>query len=784
MRSAFALAGVLLAAGPAVAQQQPQRIPAPEGNIILQPREVIARKEAWVARPRFVQSRLTVKFMDEAKVRVGGAAVRSLTDTDLAEVVEIAREFGLTFSPVITLPASVVETVEQRAAFQSGHKQPDFQGIFWVDGPENRIEAAANALNALGMVEYAYFTVPAVDHGGPGSVSGATLAAAATGMGSEDPPNLTLFQRHHRTLYDVNGDNVIDVFGPDGDPSTLGDNEFWGGLDLETAYAWSDFLKDENLVRDTWDRQKNGARGATIRVGVIEGNAQVGSDHPHFDLMHVIVEPGQQLMPHEIEEKNHGTATLGIIAGRDHMDEGPDDEKGIVGMAPDCQPWFFPTVSVSQPGGRLFDAFISAYSFLQRGDVLSASIGFPPGPLVQNPTAALIIGAGSSIGITTVMSAGNDCYNHDEFGEWPAGDGGGIIVGASLPIIPSRPDLLPFTRLGFSNHYTEETAVRTHCQAWGALVTTTGYGDLYNGSNPNDREYHYTADFGGTSAAAPMIAATVASLQGLSKMFFGIPLMPTQIRSIIESGYLQEGIPQPCVSGTEDPPDGDPCFEFFYIQNCPGAPDPNPDPDLIGPHPRWDTTIGVPNADPLAQSLFTGSWFELGSPLTFAMVITGTHMFGNENSLKVAEGNVLLAQAKYQAAGRKDGTAPFPAPTYFFGAFYTDVGVIARTLHPNTVASINVTVQVQVTGASFPIIGVEAYNRQFGRWNLIGTTPTGAGSFPVNFPNQYVDLSTGEVMVRCWVLAAGFGSGRFIAAYDLIDVDILSGGFGGGGDPF
>ena len=92
-------------------------------------------------------------------------------------------------------------------------------------------------------------------------------------------------------------------------------------------------------------------------------------------------------------------------------------------------------------------------------------------------------------------------------------------------------------RCGFSNY-----GRRIDCQGWGWEVTSTGYGDLPGGVS--DRNKWYIDEFSGTSSASPIIAATLASLQGILKAA-GRPLLtPTQaIQLLRTTGSPQQDAP-------------------------------------------------------------------------------------------------------------------------------------------------------------------------------------------------------------------------------------------------
>jgi len=75
--------------------------------------------------------------------------------------------------------------------------------------------------------------------------------------------------------------------------------------------------------------------------------------------------------------------------------------------------------------------------------------------------------------------------------------------------------------------------------AWGVLVTTTAYGQLWNG---NHGKQSYTHIFGGTSAAAPQVAGVLASIQSVSRLHRNKVLSPKQlIDAVTHAGVVVAG---------------------------------------------------------------------------------------------------------------------------------------------------------------------------------------------------------------------------------------------------
>ena len=79
-------------------------------------------------------------------------------------------------------------------------------------------------------------------------------------------------------------------------------------------------------------------------------------------------------------------------------------------------------------------------------------------------------------------------------------------------------------RLGFSNF-----GARIDAQGWGNCVTTSGYGWLQGGDDPN---LWYTAGFNGTSSASPIVAAGAALLSSIAEER-GTTLTPAGVRAIL-----------------------------------------------------------------------------------------------------------------------------------------------------------------------------------------------------------------------------------------------------------
>ena len=114
-------------------------------------------------------------------------------------------------------------------------------------------------------------------------------------------------------------------------------------------------------------------------------------------------------------------------------------------------------------------------------------------------------------------------------------DSGSILVGAGAPPANThgRDHGAARSRLAFSNY-----GLCVDVQGWGAEVTTLGYGDLQGG----DESIWYTDVFGGTSAAAAIVAGVMTSLQGVNLSGAKrAPLTPADARNALRvSGSPQQ----------------------------------------------------------------------------------------------------------------------------------------------------------------------------------------------------------------------------------------------------
>ncbi|HBZ97907.1 MAG TPA: hypothetical protein DEO57_08685, partial [Phycisphaerales bacterium] len=124
----------------------------------LKPR-TIEPKPDRISRPsNATGSRLVVKFVDEALVRVlPDSNLMSMTGMDMGSLNDLIISNGLILEASANAPESRIQALTNRAELNSGKAQPDILGIFYVSGFARDVENAANDLLRHDMVEWAYF---------------------------------------------------------------------------------------------------------------------------------------------------------------------------------------------------------------------------------------------------------------------------------------------------------------------------------------------------------------------------------------------------------------------------------------------------------------------------------------------------------------------------------------------------------------------------------------------------------------------------------------------------
>ncbi|HMN97501.1 MAG TPA: S8 family serine peptidase [Phycisphaerales bacterium] len=281
-----------------------------------------------------------------------------------------------------------------------------------------------------------------------------------------------------------------------------------------------------------------GSRGSGVRVA----DCEYTFNPSHTDLPTVTV-----LGPPPVDPgfgPNHGTAVLGVVGG---IDQG----WGVTGICSDAE--FFFAGTYTSGVVNIAAAITHCLAVFAPGDIIMLEAQMA-GPLYQGSASqfglvpvewdistynAIVTAVGN--GVVVVEAAGNGSQDLDapiyatgNGGHWPflpENDSGAIIVGAGAA--PSGSDV-DRARLWYSNF-----GAALDLQGWGEQVCTTGYGTLYAAGGPNQ---FYTATFGGTSSATPIVAGACALIQSIHLAASGGPLPPPLLREVlVQTGSPQQG---------------------------------------------------------------------------------------------------------------------------------------------------------------------------------------------------------------------------------------------------
>ncbi len=223
--------------------------------------------------------------------------------------------------------------------------------------------------------------------------------------------------------------------------------------------------------------------------------------------------------PEEPGYGDHGTAVLGEVVGT-------HNSYGVDGFAPDVD---FGMVAIDldlYPDTAPY--FQEAVDNLDAGDVWLIELQmYPPGrdatPMEYVQVNYDVIWTGTfSRGVVCVEAGANGSQDLDA-SHWSGifdrtmRDSGAIMVGAGTPT-------------GRVAEYFTNYGTRMDVNAWGSSIYTCGYGDAYNGGT---LQTEYTASFGGTSGASPMIVGSSLCLQGIAKANLLRVLDPLELRGVL-----------------------------------------------------------------------------------------------------------------------------------------------------------------------------------------------------------------------------------------------------------
>lgn len=262
--------------------------------------------------------------------------------------------------------------------------------------------------------------------------------------------------------------------------------------------------------------------GATVRTAILEFGAYINYFNPgvsqprHEDLLGANItmlfpNPGQDYRTGRTAfEIDHGTATLGIHCADQDVPGNPLAGPGCTGATPSAQIFFVPFQSV-QAGQHLAAAILVAANAVGPRGVINASLQATAGnlPISVNAAVRTAIQFAVASGCHFVEAAGNGGTNLNPLN---IPNDGALWVGALNPTNGAR--------MGFSNFGSQ---VRV-C-SWGNGVTTLGAigGGVVLGAPASQQ---YTNSYNGTSSAAAIVSALIASSMDAWNTTFAAGVVP------------------------------------------------------------------------------------------------------------------------------------------------------------------------------------------------------------------------------------------------------------------
>ena len=324
---------------------------------------------------------------------------------------------------------------------------------------------------------------------------------------------------------------------------------------LKQAPSKADWLGGIDAVYAWGANGGMGGDGAGVRIIDIEQGWFRG--HPDFPLPRPALLAGESVR----SSTEHGTAVLGVLSAQDR-----DDGQGGIGIVPhvasiDCVSYVdaldqYCEAAAANPAA----AITFAAARLAAGDVMLIEATLyepdldPPAPGGTNPDLMFPIEANEANraaielavahGITVVEPGGNGTDPRDGTGcgdppldmdAWPRldpadpayADCGAIMVSAAVVSSSDPPMQFSWSPRGrridcFAHGQGVYTTTCIPPLNMPADCSTTGYAGGYS-----------PPAFGGTSAAAAIVAGAAAAIQGLALAKFGVPLHPNQVRAML-----------------------------------------------------------------------------------------------------------------------------------------------------------------------------------------------------------------------------------------------------------
>ncbi|MEE2719022.1 MAG: hypothetical protein VX727_04485 [Planctomycetota bacterium] len=635
------------------------------------------------------------------------------------------------------------------------------------------------------------------------------------------------------------GTNGFQDFG--GRPNGYTQSRWSGsGLQLEQRvpfspstglYSWGQFLSGITRGLHPAGDNVNGTKGLGVRVAVLDNAAwvQEWTDFQgnvqgaiHEDLRNVRLEgrdtphpPVRMLFDPIATRPQRGTGVLGIIAAE-------ENGFGVTGIAPECEPYFFPTIDVDL-GFREVAAWVNAIDSLSYGDVILATYlpsyyqgggqgdggggaqgGCADSCLLNDPQSSTMMQIASDAGIVVIVPAGDFACDIDATLEGEQGDV--IMVAGAMPNGNAQ-------RWWTSNYTTTNTGAAyggtgISCSSWGTVVTTGGNANLtkvaLNIPGPGDdtqvltteqKRRSYTNDFGnnvidgGSIAASAVVAGSVACVQGLSLQRFGAMQPP----SVMQRMPHDWGTPRIDRSNTPGGPG-----EFFNSANStaqiPWGFDLNKDGE------GWfSQRLIQPNE--MGVALVTDSDYALDTAgfITDVKLLRGDPMGGTISSLRAVDENYYSALTRPTATGFYNPPFFVPGPPYYSSVGqYVDMMVEMTVPQVTPIGNrIDADLTILPPPGVVSLIEMYSWNWKINTWQFMGiqvSTGDETEAEPLEFTNYQgsadeIRSPQGLIYMRAVVRAISLNGGPVggpspgsLVRFDQLDITFVPGS-GGGGPP-
>jgi serine protease len=286
--------------------------------------------------------------------------------------------------------------------------------------------------------------------------------------------------------------------------------------------------------------------GSGTSVGFVD--LEQGWTFSHEDLPRTTPLPG---VPGDVKPASmaHGTGVMGIAVG-------VDNAVGIIGVAP-TPAWASVASHYRSLDGTSDHVADAIYALLASGGLAPGDVlliehqnGFNL-PSEVDPWVGAAIEVATALGTIVIEAAGNGNVDLDTVPELNRLDRSTFIDSRAVIVGASRSSLdaagqghdrwvlaLPGPGSNFGS--------RVDCYAYGENVVTAGpgftAGGVLGGTGPTNE---YRRDFGGTSAAAAIVAGAAVVLQSMYKAAKGAPLSPVQMRDALSTHGTPQGVGQP-----------------------------------------------------------------------------------------------------------------------------------------------------------------------------------------------------------------------------------------------